>query len=482
MTRLVLASAPFLYAAAASAGTLTPVAPFADPYYNQTTLLGINNLGYTTGNVYHENADGTANSLGFLRAPDGTYTTFANPAYPGADFTTGRSLSNSNTVIGYSSTNEPGGGSTDLRGFQRLADGTISLLTRPSDGLVLAGIAQGINDSGTIVGNFRAQVGGAGPLRNHAYLLNGGAFTDLIDLAYPNASTNARGIANNGTVVGWSTDNIQGTRGWVYSGGTFQYVRHPGDADVDGLGTTVLEAINNNGQILGGYTRFVGPDAFPAAFFYDPATNTFTDITIPGAQSVTTWGINDFGRYVVTSDAGNFIYDPAGPVAPDGGSVFAPVDGADVPAGTSQFSITVVDGQVYYIDPAYASGFEYQAGTGPLFSSVIAPAGIGVNNGFSLYLWNGTDYVFDQRILGGVEFDFLNPVDRFQLRGIPASAAIDPNNPAGFITGLTFASAGQFDGFQIAITSVPEPASWALMISGFGLVGASMRRRKRAFA
>ena len=31
--------------------------------------------------------------------------------------------------------------------------------------------------------------------------------------------------------------------------------------------------------------------------------------------------------------------------------------------------------------------------------------------------------------------------------------------------------------FGIAIQSVPEPATWAMMILGFGLVGGAMRRR-----
>ncbi|MEP6784734.1 MAG: PEPxxWA-CTERM sorting domain-containing protein [Sphingomonadales bacterium] len=39
------------------------------------------------------------------------------------------------------------------------------------------------------------------------------------------------------------------------------------------------------------------------------------------------------------------------------------------------------------------------------------------------------------------------------------------------------------DGFKVGsinvTASVPEPATWAMMISGFGMVGASMRRRRR---
>ena len=35
-------------------------------------------------------------------------------------------------------------------------------------------------------------------------------------------------------------------------------------------------------------------------------------------------------------------------------------------------------------------------------------------------------------------------------------------------------------GPRLAATSVPEPASWAMMLGGFGMVGAGMRRRRRA--
>lgn len=34
-----------------------------------------------------------------------------------------------------------------------------------------------------------------------------------------------------------------------------------------------------------------------------------------------------------------------------------------------------------------------------------------------------------------------------------------------------------FDNFTVTVSITPEPASWAMIIGGFGLVGASMRRR-----
>lgn len=45
-------------------------------------------------------------------------------------------------------------------------------------------------------------------------------------------------------------------------------------------------------------------------------------------------------------------------------------------------------------------------------------------------------------------------------------------NVQSFSVGATFSAVSQADG------NVPEPASWALMVAGFGLAGAAMRRRR----
>ncbi|MBU6166772.1 MAG: PEP-CTERM sorting domain-containing protein [Alphaproteobacteria bacterium] len=68
-------------------------------------------------------------------------------------------------------------------------------------------------------------------------------------------------------------------------------------------------------------------------------------------------------------------------------------------------------------------------------------------------------------------------------------------NPANTSNGLTVAGFGAFDWLQgadtpgaagswnggtlsISTAAVPEPASWALLIAGFGLTGATLRRRR----
>jgi hypothetical protein len=49
------------------------------------------------------------------------------------------------------------------------------------------------------------------------------------------------------------------------------------------------------------------------------------------------------------------------------------------------------------------------------------------------------------------------------------------------ITGLRFRSTGvAFELDSIAGTAVPEPASWILMIAGFGMIGAAARRRQKS--
>jgi hypothetical protein len=49
------------------------------------------------------------------------------------------------------------------------------------------------------------------------------------------------------------------------------------------------------------------------------------------------------------------------------------------------------------------------------------------------------------------------------------------------ITGAVFtSSANSFEFDNLAAGAVPEPATWAMMIGGFGLIGAASRRRARA--
>ncbi len=85
-----------------------------------------------------------------------------------------------------------------------------------------------------------------------------------------------------------------------------------------------------------------------------------------------------------------------------------------------------------------------------------------------LWAFNGTGYT-------GYALDSLV----INLGGWHTEAA-QAINDRGDIVGFAFAP----DGFQhgYLLTAVPEPASWALLIAGFGLTGAALRRRRTALA
>jgi hypothetical protein len=87
---------------------------------------------------------------------------------------------------------------------------------------------------------------------------------------------------------------------------------------------------------------------------------------------------------------------------------------------------------------------------------------------------------------GSISFtsDFLDftgstVFDRSQsLTAVTPNFAIGAN---GSLSGFRAVAGGQFsaDPEPIITTMVPEPESWALLIAGFGLVGAAARRRRR---
>jgi hypothetical protein len=113
-----------------------------------------------------------------------------------------------------------------------------------------------------------------------------------------------------------------------------------------------------------------------------------------------------------------------------------------------------------------------------------------------LYTQGGTSLTinFDTPVGGFGLFAEPNPfaVHQFTLTlsdGSVVGGAFDGNGGAGFlgflgngVVSATLTSTADFaiGDFYVTSGAVPEPATWAMMIGGFALVGASMRRRSTA--
>jgi len=158
-------------------------------------------------------------------------------------------------------------------GFSSFQDnyGTFSNLT------AITGLANGVNDWGTIVGT--------GSNRNQlAFIDTNGSFAPV---SVPGAlDTTANGINNLGQVVG--SYNIGATTlGFIKIGNTFKTIS-PTGSDY-----TVAEAVNDLGSVVGVYRIGSMTDH---GFLY--SHGAFTTIDAPGVFYIQPSGINDFGTIV----------------------------------------------------------------------------------------------------------------------------------------------------------------------------------------
>ena len=153
--------------------------------------------------------------------------------------------------------------------------------------------------------------------------------------------------------------------------------------------------------------------------------------------------------------------------------------------GVFIFDAAVNSNDFIFIDPLIAVGYDYETGSGdPNFASVLLPdIGDGI---YDLILFDQNDNPFDTGtdILAGVAFDFtaIDPlgISKFGIRGIELSAALDPNDPSAFVTGLRFFDNGRFTGTMTPVSvfvQALEPGTAAII--GVGLVGLGFAARQR---
>ncbi len=327
-----------------------------------------------------------------------------------------------------------------------------------------------MNDAGVVVG-------GAYPEPEQSFIYEGGAYTFFSRPGWTN--TEARAINNAGLVVGWSyetdpaTTPFSASSGFLYDSAAHAFV----DIPVAGSTFVIAQGINTASQVVGSALLSTGEWGF---LRQPDGTLSFFRV---GGASTRARGINDTGLITgfVTQVDGNhaFVGDSLGyqlldvPGAADTfgeainnagqvsgvwmdamgrshGFIATP---AVLPTGTTSggayvFGVAVVPDVPIFIDPPVAVGYDYATGKGdPRIATVQLPFGIG--DGYYVLKVGGSRFV----VAGGEWFDFRahgfpRGVTDFRVGCIETSAGLDPADPQGFPTGLTFVAAGRFTGTQ----------------------------------
>jgi len=250
-----------------------------------------------------------------------------------------------------------------------------------------------------------------------------------------------------------------------------------------------LETFNGAGQVVNTgqvISRNLGPGITSytvqaSDFTHGVALSTNTQYTIEISALQTrdgsTVALNNGNVSAISRVYSNFQILPQG-----SGPVILPTTTVQNGQVTYGFNVAVAPGVTYNIDPEIATGYIYKIGAGnPNFATVSLP-NIGNPGPYSLYLWNGSSWVFNTLLAANTVFDFgALGVSQFEVLGIDPSLGLDPNNPVAFVTALTFTGQGSFTGTMTPITittGVPEPSTWAMMILGFAGVGYMAYRRR----
>ncbi len=223
-----------------------------------TTVNGINNNGDIVG------FGGTAPQLvNFVRTAGGAFTTLNVNGDPLAN---ANAINNAGEVVGTSN----GAGFTLTNAFRTFTALPSVTATTTSE------VALGINDRGTIVGQYADSATGTTP----GFVYANGSFTALTPVAGATV-TNAQGINNNGLVVGFdSTDGVH-SHGFTYNTVSGVYATLP-DPSVANLVFTQFLGINDGNQTVGYYQT---TDGSQHGFLFDLRTQRYTYLDHPFAAT-----------------------------------------------------------------------------------------------------------------------------------------------------------------------------------------------------
>lgn len=144
--------------------------------------------------------------------------------------------------------------------------------------------------------------------------------------------------------------------------------------------------------------------------------------------------------------------------------------------GDPNFQITSGDPFSPTISAAFFNGFSTATTFDDIFEFTIPQNGFGSGSISTSFSGEPTQLVITDLIINGTSYA-IPPSGAGQsaiVGGIPIiSGVLNTIQVKGFTLG-----SGTYAGTATFTAAIPEPTTWALMIGGFGLVGASMRRRR----
>ena len=314
---------------------------------------------------------------------------------------------------------------------------------------VLGTIVTGINDGGLATGYYvtadpSAPVGAFGAYTAFTVNADGSGFTSFTRPGY--AQTGAAGINNAGDITGVAITAGGGGVGFVRSGSDGSYVDI--DPNAGGIAALYSEAIgiNNLGAVTGFYVNDPAATVASLEFYahgFVTLGGVYTAVDIDPLLGFGTRviSINDIGVITGTyldNTADHFRHGFIGTL---GNLVPLPADPFGAPS--AEIGNVTLAGLATY---------------NSLYPTPLSPLG-----------YVSAAYVVD--IMGGGVTPIAAPGALFtEGFGI---------NLSGQVTGLYVDGTG-LHGF--IASNVPEPATWALLLTGFGLLGGGLRRRRTALA
>ena len=178
-----------------------------------------------------------------------------------------------------------------------------------------------------------------------------------------------------------------------------------------------------------------------------------------------------------------FMVDPS-----PGGSHVKLVAAKDATSSTAEV-LSPNDVNISVTGPSdFANGFANIKPSGPasLTDLIFTPLS---PTAFDSFSFRGQDDAADQTI-NVIVTDQANQISSFSFTQAKANQdftrfGIIAVAPGETIKSVEIQNSGGFKEakqFEFDVAVVPEPASWAMMIAGFGLVGASLRRNRRGLA